>query len=205
MLEKIKDILGLMTLRPEEIRTNRKRIDWDSIFLLEALLWSYRSHDPQTQCGCVLVRNRTVLSTGYNGFIGEIDDSALPNLRPSTPEQQISKNDFMIHAEHNAILNCAKNGISTCGATAYITGEPCNWCFQYMWQANISNIVYSDFSKPKMVENDKHTRIRKALLCLIEKAFGSYPRRLLFIPSSDIDFSPIRDISQKFVEKQTSP
>lgn len=205
MLSKIRDILGLTTLTPEDLRIDRKRIEWDHIFLLNSLMWSYRSHDPQTQCGCVLVRNNTVLSTGYNGFIREINDEALPNLRPSTPEQTISKYDFMIHAEHNAILNCVRNGISTIGATAYITGEPCNWCLQYMWQAGITRIVYSDFNNPIMCDSNKHKKIQTALLELMNPQifYREYDKiDVIFIPSSDIDFSPIRDIFQKFVEKK---
>jgi dCMP deaminase len=214
VLSKIRDILGLTNVPLEEMRKDQKRIDWNSIFLLESLLWSYRSHDPQTQCGCVLVRNNTVLSTGYNGFIRKINDDALPNLRPSTPEQTISKYDFMIHAEHNAILNCVRDGISTTGATAYVTGEPCNWCLQYMWQAGISRIVYSDFNDPKMLKNESHKRIQTALLELMNPQqhlcvhlyddydVGYSNIDVLFIPFSNIDFSPIQDIFQKFVEKK---
>ena len=46
--------------------------DWDNMFFSEAVLWSRRSHDSQTQCGCVLVKNKTVVATGYNGFMRDI-------------------------------------------------------------------------------------------------------------------------------------
>jgi dCMP deaminase len=185
MFEKIRGILGLRNVLPQDLRRERKRISWDHIFLLEAHLWSSRSSDVQTQCGCVLVSpDHTVLSTGYNGFIRDIDDTALPNLRPF-------KYDFMIHAEHNAILNCARNGTTTVGATAYITGSPCNWCLQYMWQAGIVRIVYSDFNDIEMLKNDTHKRVRQALLELMNPYFGEfdigYNRiELDFIPSSEI-------------------
>jgi dCMP deaminase len=175
------------------MRIEKPRISWDNIFLLEAKLWSSRSHDPQTQCGCVLVSpDRTVLSTGYNGFIRDINDTALPNLRPATQDQEISKYDFMIHAEHNAILNCARNGTTTVGATAYITGPPCNWCLQYMWQAAIVKIVYSDWSNPTMIEGDKHKKVQQALLELMNPYFyefdSGYDRmKMEFVSSADIE------------------
>jgi len=185
---KIKDLLGLTNIPQNEMRIEKNRPIWDHIFLLEALLWSYRSHDAETRHGCVLVRDKTILSTGYNGFISDIDDTQLPNVRPF-------KYDFMIHAEHNAILNCVRNGISTNGATAYITGAPCNNCLQYMWQANISHIVYSDFSNTKMIDNQEYINKLKVLMTLMNE---KYSFELEFIPSSDIDFSPIINIYQKF-------
>jgi dCMP deaminase len=139
--------------------------------------------------------DRTVLSTGYNGFIRDIDDTALPNLRPTTKDQLVSKYDFMIHAEHNAILNCARQGRSTVGATAYITGHPCNWCLQYMWQAGIVKIVYSDWSNPTMIEGDKHKKVRQALLELMNpycnefaEEYKPYRIKIEFVPSSEINF-----------------
>jgi dCMP deaminase len=160
----------------QTIKNNR--VPWNHIFLLEALLWSNRSHDSQTKCGCVLVRNKTVLSTGYNGFISNIDDTQLPNTRPL-------KYDYIIHAEHNAILNCTRNGICTLGSTAYITSEPCNNCLQYMWQAGVNRVIYSDFSKPQMVDNNKHNEIQKKLLKLMNE---KYSFELEFISSTDIQY-----------------
>ena len=174
MFEKIKEVLNLKNIPNEKIRKSVERIPWEHTFLLEAILWSNRSHDAETKCGCVITRNNTILSTGYNGFIRGIDDSALPNVRNF-------KYDFMIHAEHNAILNCVRNGISTIGSTIYITGQPCNWCLQYMWQAGIQNIVYTDYSQPKMVQSKEQNRIRKALLILMGNKMS-----FQFIPMKEI-------------------
>jgi dCMP deaminase len=117
--------------------------DWDNIFFQEATLWSRRSHDIQTQCGCVLVKDKTAISSGYNGFIRDIDDSDLPNTRPE-------KYSFMIHAEANAIYNSVRIGRSTLGASAYITAVPCLDCLQMLYQCGIQKIFYSDISNPKM-------------------------------------------------------
>ena len=191
MKEETKGLLGLTNIPLEELRIEKNKIEWNHIFLLEALLWSYRSHDPQTQCGCVLVRDKTILSTGYNGFISDIDDTQLPNVRPF-------KYDFMIHAEHNAILNCARNGVSTNGATAYITGIPCNNCLQYMWQANIAHIVYSDFAVTNMTDNQEYINKQKVLLELMNE---KYSFEMEFIPHEQINFFPIIHIYNKFCSK----
>jgi dCMP deaminase len=171
-LEKIKEILGLASTAREDLRTDIEKIPWDHTFLLSAIPFSNRSHDAQTQNGAVIVRDKTILSTGYNGFMRDINDTALPNQRPF-------KYDFMIHAEHNAILNCVRNGIKTKNATAYITSEPCNYCLQYMWQAGIKRIVYSDFVINNMLNNKKHKQVQQAILHLINL-------EICFIPSCKI-------------------
>ena len=160
MYEKTKDILDSMNLSKEKIRKEIRKISWDHTFLYEAILWSSRSHDAETKCGCVLARHSSTIGTGYNGFISEIDDTVLPNVRPF-------KYPFFLHAEHNAILNCARFGVKTSGATAYITGMPCNDCLQYLWQAGICRIVYTNFSKPRMIENEEFKNNRKILLELM--------------------------------------
>jgi len=127
----------------KEFKEPVDRLSWDEYFILEAYKVSTRSLDPQTQCGCVFVRDKTPISTGYNSFIGNINDSVLPNLRPE-------KYQFMMHSEANAIYNCSKNGVSSNGAIAYVTGKPCNNCFQAMHQAGIKEIRYYDGNRAVM-------------------------------------------------------
>lgn len=139
------------------ILQDQKPSSWDTSFLLSATLWSKRSHDMQTQCGCVLVKNKRIISTGYNGFMCGIDDSVLPRTRPD-------KYPFMIHAEANAIFNAAKNGVSTVGATCYVTAVPCLNCLQMLHQCGISEIVFSDISSPKMeIYSEKYDRVLKLI------------------------------------------
>lgn len=127
----------------ECIKTQKEATKWDKSFFREAALWSLNSHDSQTKCGCVLVKHKTPLSTGYNGFIRDIDDTVLPRVRPQ-------KYPFMIHAEANAIYNCARLGRNTLGATAYITAMPCLDCLQMIYQCGISEIKFTNLSNPKM-------------------------------------------------------
>ena len=101
------------------------------------------SHDSETRCGCVLVKDKTAISTGYNGFIRDIDDSILPRTRPD-------KYPFMIHAEANAIYNSVRLGRQTLNSTAYITGPPCLQCLQMLYQCGIIEIKFSNISNIKM-------------------------------------------------------
>ncbi len=126
-----------------------ERNDWHTHFILEAYLASTRSLDSQTRCGCVIVRDKTVISTGYNSFVRNIKDDVLPNVRPA-------KYPFMIHSEHNAILTCAKNGISTDGTSAYVTGPPCCNCLQYLYQAGIKEIYFPNNNKAEMTKNSDY-------------------------------------------------
>jgi len=164
----------------------REPSDWDNIFFQEATLWSRRSHDVETQCGCVLVKDKTVISSGYNGFVRDIDDSDLPNTRPD-------KYPFMIHAEANAIYNSVRIGRSTLGATAYITAVPCLSCLQMLYQCGIEEIVYSDISNPKMCTNSgKYITMFSKIVERID---------ISFIPKSKLSSEFLLESHQKICKK----
>jgi dCMP deaminase len=146
-------------------RSSQKPVDrnnWHVYFILQAYLVSTRSLDAQTQCGCVLVKDKAVIGTGYNSFIRNIKDNVLPNLRPD-------KYPFMIHSEHNAVLNCARHGISCEGAFAYVTGPPCCSCLQYMYQAGIKAVYFANNNKANMNMNSEYDIQFEILSHLIHK------------------------------------
>lgn len=124
-------------------QTQVDRDNWHIHFILQSYLISTRSLDAETQFGCVLTKDNRIIGSGYNSFIRGIRDTALPNLRPD-------KYPFMIHAEHNAILNCAMEGVSTKDARLYVNGRPCVSCLQFIYQAGIKDIYYSNAVKAKM-------------------------------------------------------
>lgn len=157
--------------------------DWDNIFFSEAVLWSRRSHDSQTQCGCVLVKNKTCIATGYNGFMRDINDSRLPDKRPE-------KYPYMIHAEANAIYNCAREGKSTLDATAYITAPPCTTCLQMLWQCGIKEILFSNLSSPK---GDVWTKKYDMVL----REIGSR-LNFKFVPKHKLDNRMLIESAEKF-------
>ena len=156
---------------------NNRKSYWDNVYLLDAVYWSRKSHDPETQCGCVIVNplDHTPISHGYNGFVRGIDNSKLPNTRPD-------KYPFMIHAEANAIYNAVRQGKSTQGMRVYVTGKPCASCYQMMHQCGIDEIVYTNVSKPKMIEScESFVKIREVL------DLGG--PELVFIDKSNLDIS----------------
>ena len=101
----------------------------------QVYLVASKSKDPRTKIGAVLVRDNTVISQGYNGFPRGLRDAE------ERYNNRVVKNELVCHAEHNAILNCARNGISTLGATLYTQGIPCKECAKAVIQAGIKNII----------------------------------------------------------------
>jgi dCMP deaminase len=86
----------------------------------------------------VLVKDRRIISTGYNGLPASLSDSL----------DRYNDRDFklatIIHAEKNAIFNAAKNGSSSEGATAYITWPPCSQCASALIQAGVERVICPD-------------------------------------------------------------
>ena len=100
----------------------------------EVATWS---KDPSTKVGCVLVREKKVLSTGYNGFPKNISD----DLNRLIDREQ--KYEITVHAEVNAVTSAALHGVSTEGATAYVTFNPCSRCAAVLINAGVQS-VFSD-------------------------------------------------------------
>lgn len=122
-------------------KSDKKRPTWDSYFLKLAMLVSERATCPRMHCGCVLVKDKRILATGYNGSVsGDVhcdDEGCL-----------IVDNHCVrtIHAEMNAITQCAQYGISTTGSTAYVTNMPCTNCAKALIAAGIVKVViFSDY------------------------------------------------------------
>jgi len=125
-----------------------------------AELASKRSTCIRRQVGAVLVKDNQVLSTGYNGA-----PKGLPNccdlnecLRQTMniPSGQRHELCRAVHAENNAITQCAVNGVSCKGATLYVTASPCIMCIKQIINAGIVKIVaseiYPDEMSIKMIE-----------------------------------------------------
>ncbi len=118
-----------------------RRPTWDEYFLKLAMLASERATCPRMHCGCVLVRDRYVLSTGYNG--------SLPGTPHCTTHGCLVVNDHCVrtnHAEINAICQATRHGITLAGGTAYVTNMPCTNCAKALIAAGIVRVViFSDY------------------------------------------------------------
>jgi dCMP deaminase len=116
---------------------NNDRIEWDEYFIANALLISQRSPCSRLHVGCVLVCNNRIISTGYNGFLPGASHTSIIKNEGNTSHEQAT-----VHAEQNAIADCANRGVSTYGAIAYITHYPCINCFKILVAAGIKEIKY---------------------------------------------------------------
>ena len=95
------------------------------------------SKDPSTKVGCILARDRRVISTGFNGFPRNISDSF---DRLMDREQ---KYEITVHAEVNAVTTAALHGVSTENCTAYVTFSPCSRCASVLINAGITAVYVS--------------------------------------------------------------
>ncbi|MGB7595629.1 MAG: dCMP deaminase family protein [Erysipelotrichaceae bacterium] len=115
-------------------------ISWDNYFMGLAHLSSFRSKDPGTQVGAVVVDNdHKVVSIGYNGFPIGCDDDEFPWNREGSLLE--SKYAYVVHAELNAILNSPR---SLHGCAIYVSLFPCNECAKAIIQSGIKTIIYED-------------------------------------------------------------
>ena len=114
----------------------QKRPDWDEYVLKLAMLASERATCPRMHCGCVLVKKKDVVATGYNGSIpGDVhcEDSECLVIDDHCVRT--------VHAEMNALIQAAKRGHSIEGATAYVTNMPCTTCAKALITAGIERVV----------------------------------------------------------------
>lgn len=109
------------------------RLNWPQYFMTIAHAVKLRSHDEETQVGCVIIdRNRRLLSAGYNGHP--------PGANAELPTKGPEKYRWMIHAELNAIAACASD---TRGATLYCTHSPCSECAKVIAAAGIRSVYFN--------------------------------------------------------------
>ena len=108
---------------------------WDERFIRIAREVAGWSKDPGTKVGAVLVSDRRIIATGYNGFPHNISDSF---ERYADREIKLA---YTVHAEVNAILNAAKSGATTDSSTLYVTFPPCVNCSSAVIQAGITRVV----------------------------------------------------------------
>lgn len=111
-----------------------KQTKYDKAYLRMALEWAKLSYCKRKQVGAIIVKNRMIISDGYNGT-------------PSGFENCCEDHDgntqwYVLHAEANAILKCAASTQDAEGATLYITMSPCKDCSKLILQAGIKRIVY---------------------------------------------------------------
>ncbi len=115
--------------------TKEKQLQFDRRYLHMARIWAENSYCKRRKVGAIIVKDRMIISDGYNGtpvgFENECED-----------ENNITK-PYVLHAEANAITKVAKSNNSSDGATLYITSSPCMECSKLIIQSGIRRVVYS--------------------------------------------------------------
>lgn len=111
------------------------RPDWDQYFIMNAFLTASRSSCERLHVGCVIVKDKHIIAHGYNGFL-----PGLPHIGFVVDGHE----QMTVHAEQNAIADCAKRGVSVLGSTIYITHYPCINCAKVMLSAGVGEIKYRD-------------------------------------------------------------
>src|SRR5512142_490234 len=117
-----------------------ERVPWDQYFMNIAQVVASRSTCPRKFVGSVIVRDRTILSTGYNGSI-----RGMPHCTDAGHMMEDGHCVATVHAEANAIIQAAKNGVSIDGASIYTTASPCWACFKLVANAGCGRIVFGEF------------------------------------------------------------
>ena len=115
----------------------------DLIYMEMTTAWSKKSHCKRRQVGALIVKNSTIISDGYNGTPTGHDNRCEEDIFCHTILTEQTKWE-VIHAETNAILKCAKNGISCDGGTLYVTLSPCRDCSKLIVQSGIKRLVYKE-------------------------------------------------------------
>ncbi|MDY0001724.1 MAG: cytidine/deoxycytidylate deaminase family protein [Polyangia bacterium] len=123
-----------------------ERLSWDEYFMSIAYMVASRSTCPRKAVGAVLVRGHNILSTGYNGSIRGLDHCTEVGCMMEDGHCVAT-----IHAEANAIIQAARNGVRIEGAECYVTASPCWSCFKTLANAGVSRIVFGEFYREDKV------------------------------------------------------
>ena len=113
-----------------------KQKKFDASYLEMASVWAKNSYCKRRQVGALIVKDRMIISDGYNGT-----PSGFENI--CEDENGVTK-PYVLHAEANAITKVAKSGNSSQGATLYVTASPCLECSKLIIQSGIKRVVYKD-------------------------------------------------------------
>lgn len=119
-------------------KTNKelKKRNLDTRYMRMATIWAENSYCKRRQVGALLVKDKMIISDGYNGTPSGFDNNCEDENNSSFP--------YVLHAEANAITKVARSNNSSDGATLYVTASPCIECAKLIIQAGIKRVVYGE-------------------------------------------------------------
>lgn len=124
----------------------RERASWDEYFMAIAREVATRSTCARKHVGAVIVRDKMILATGYNG--------SLRGLAHCDDDDHLMEDGHCVrtvHAEANAIVQAARNGIRVEGAHIYVTASPCWGCFKLIGNSGLTRIVFGEFYRDERI------------------------------------------------------
>lgn len=116
--------------------TDNKQLNLDKRYLRMAKIWAENSYCIRRQVGAIIVKDKMIISDGYNGTPSGFENNCEDENNKTKP--------YVLHAEANAITKVAKSNNSSENATLYITTSPCVECAKLIIQAGICRVVFSD-------------------------------------------------------------
>jgi len=116
--------------------TSEKQYLLDQRYLAMARIWSKNSYCNRRQVGAIIVKNKMIISDGYNGTPSGFENECEDCQNKTKP--------YVLHAEANAITKVARSNNSSDGATLYVTASPCIECAKLIIQAGMRRVVFSE-------------------------------------------------------------
>ena len=122
------------------------RGSWDDYFMRIANEVASRATCDRKHVGAVIVREKSILATGYNGSV-----RGLPHCDEDGHSMEDGHCVRTIHAEANAIVQAARNGVRIEGASIYVTASPCWGCFKMIANAGLARVVFAEFYRDERI------------------------------------------------------
>jgi dCMP deaminase len=123
-----------------------QRVSWDHYFMAIAEQVATRSTCDRKNVGAVIVRDKTILSTGYNGSL-----RGAPHCSEAGHDMENGHCVRTVHAEANAVAQAAKNGVMVNGSDIYVTASPCLTCFKLVANCGIRRVFYKEFYRDERI------------------------------------------------------
>ncbi|MDD4149149.1 MAG: dCMP deaminase family protein [Bacteroidales bacterium] len=118
------------------IKSDAKQNQFDKHYLEMASIWAKNSYCKRRQVGALIVKDKMIISDGYNGTPSGFENEC--------EDEKYKTKPYVLHAEANAITKVAKSGNNSCGATLYVTTSPCIECSKLIIQSGIVRVVFLD-------------------------------------------------------------
>jgi len=126
---------------------SKERVSWEQYFMNIAAEVATRSTCDRKHVGAVIVRNKTILATGYNGSLRGLD-----HCDEAGHEMENDHCIRTIHAEANAIVQAARHGVRIEDSEIYVTASPCYDCFKMIANSGITHIYYAEFYRDERIK-----------------------------------------------------